>query len=262
MSPQPNDSSDYEKFEAYWGNHMDDPSIVNLMLEAQRHNGKGATWRTRMLHTLLPKKMYTKGNSHVFETLLDQLREECTYLMENGVTVHGVTYYPTCIAFKGDAPMIAKAGYLTRSFMNLANPCCPECEAGPALPFEDCRRSPCWESSIHLSRPWKLDMVSPIVQIPGIARAPEVLFKKDPFHIYKQSVGGSFVASALILLTDLGYFVAENGGNSLDSLLDRAYNDFAYYVRHEFRGNMYPSLSTSRKRTCISRDLQATRMRA
>ena len=229
----------YAKLNAQWDDHMRDPLILDIMLEAQRHNGKGSTWRTRFLHTLLPKRMYTKHKSHIFEALLEELRMDCTNLIENGITLgNGDTYYPVCVAFKGDAPMIAKAANLTRSFQNLGNPCCPECLAGPTLPFEDVRRNPCWEASVHTTRPW--DRVSPIVQIPGTPSAPEKLLKKDPFHIYKQSVGGSFVASALVLLLDLGYFVTAGPINNFDALLDRAYNDFAYFVKHELPGSMVP----------------------
>ena len=228
----------YELFQENWTPRMSDELAMNLMQCAHRHNAKGCTFKTRMLHTALPKAMYVKNNSHVFETLMEELRQECTSLFEEGITVgdDDDVYYPVCIAFKGDSPMIAKAGYLTRSFQNLGNPCCFECMAGPTLPFEDCRRNPCWEHTIYTQRPW--EQPSPISQIPGFPNTPERLFKKDPFHIYKQSVGGSYIASSLILLLDLGYFRGDT--NSVDALLQRAWSDFHHFVKHDRKGKSVP----------------------
>ncbi|CAE7661640.1 unnamed protein product [Symbiodinium sp. KB8] len=229
----------YENLQQKFSSRMDDSYILDLMLDAQFHNSKTSTYRTRMLHTLLPKLMYTKARAHVFDTWLDQLREDATALLEDGIAVsgHGV-YYPVCVAFKGDAPMITKAGYLSRAFHNLGNPCCWECLAGgPLLPFEDCGRRPCWEPSMYTERPWHRP--SPIAEIPAFPDAAERIFRKDPFHIYKQSVGGSFVASSLILMLDLGYY-AEAQNNGLDALLGRAYEDFAFFVKHEWTGSIVP----------------------
>ena len=217
---------------------MDDAFQVRLMLQSQFHNSKCSTWLTRMLLTLLPKGMYTKANQHVFEALLETLRNECTALLETGVQLScGSVYFPIMVGLKGDSPMIAKAANLTRSFQNLGNPCCWECMAGgPGVPFEDCRADPTYEATLFSERPWS--RASPIVEIPMVPGIPEAILLKDPFHIYKQSIGGSFVASTIILLIDLGYFAGRL--NNLDAVLERMYQDFGYFVRFEWEGSQVP----------------------
>ena len=191
----------------------------DTMLRAQFHNGKGTTLRTRFLITCLPKAAYTKQKSGNFTKLFEQVAEEATELLESGIKVGRTNYFFALVAVKGDAPALAKAGNFTRNFQRLGNPICWECLAGdPRYPFEDCRPRPSYEASIHTIRPWQTP--PPLSYIPGCPEAPERLFQRDPFHVYKQSIGGSYVASCIVLLSELGYYDVP-GQNGFEQLMDR-----------------------------------------
>ena len=212
--------------------------MQDMMLRNQFHNARGSTYLSRMLYTLLPKASYTKGNSAVFDAVMDKLREECTALLEDGfLTAGGLRWYACLVAVKGDAPALVKAGHFTRNFQCIGNPICFECMAGrPGTAFEDCRRNPTYEATLYTTRPW--DTPSPLAQVPGVPTAPEMVFQRDPFHVYKQSIGGSFVASAIVLLAELGYW--DSNANSFPDIMDRMYADFAHYVKHEWSGRAVP----------------------
>ena len=214
---------------------LSDQEKIQMMQASQQHNGKGSTYLSRMLLTLLPKEQYTKRNAHVYTTLLQTVCDEATSLLEDGVLVGGagLKYFFAMVACKGDAPALAKAGGFCRSFLNLGNPMCHECLAGsPGVPFEDCRPSPTYERTIYRTRPWMAP--TPLGMIPGNPQAPESLFTRDPFHVYKQSIGGAFVASSIVLLGELGYF---NSGdqNNFDTIMERMFQDFVFYIKRELR---------------------------
>ena len=96
----------------------------------------------------------------------------------------------------------------------------------PTIPFEDCRKDPIYEGSIFRVRPWTTP--PPLSYVPGCPEAPENLFQQDPFHVYKQSIGGSFVASAIVLLSDLGYYNTD-GQNSFEKLMERMFEDLSFF---------------------------------
>ena len=128
---------------------------MRIMTESQTHAARGRTWNTGFLYTVLPKKAYKKGE--VFTKLLGKIATECAQVMQDGVTLRGVTYYPICIGLKGDAPMQAKCGCFKRSFQNMGynKGCCFECKAG-IIPynFEDVGLNPGWEATIFQERPY------------------------------------------------------------------------------------------------------------
>ena len=114
---------------------------------------------------------------------------------------------------------------------------CPECLAGlDDLPFEDLGRFPKWKVSEGLENPWSDDNLSPLLKIPGQAFNQQAIFRKDPFHIFKQTVGGHWVASAIVLFADLGYWSRDGESNQADVLLQTAYKDFHYFVKNEWHG--------------------------
>ena len=221
-----------------WQDHLGQEEASEIMLRNQFHNARGSTFFSRMLYTILPKASYTKRNSNVFTAVLENLREECTEMLEDGFLLDdGCKYYGALIAIKGDAPALVKAGNFTRNFQCLGNPICWECMAGsPHVPFEDCSRNPIYESTIHAERPWQVP--APLSQVPGVPGIPELVYQRDAFHIYKQSIGGSFAASTIVLLAELGYWNAAH--NTFAETMDRAYEDFSHYVKNEFRGPCVP----------------------
>ncbi|CAL1128311.1 unnamed protein product [Cladocopium goreaui] len=115
---------------------------------------------------------------------------------------------------------------------------CPECLAGlDDLPFEDVSWNPRWLPSEGLENPWDDDDVSPLLQIPGHTARQHEIFRKDPFHIFKQTVGGHWVASAIVLLSDLGYWSSPGQSNQADVLLEVAYQDFHHFMKDEWQGH-------------------------
>ncbi|CAE7465862.1 unnamed protein product [Symbiodinium natans] len=146
--------------------------LEELMTTCQTHNGKGSSYLSRMLFTCLPKASYTKKKSHVYDQVLERLREECTSLLEDGLTMSdGSTFYFALVAVK------------------------------------------------------------------GVPESPEVLFMRDPFHVYKQCIGGYYVASCIVLLAEMQYW-GSPGENSFDMVMDRMFQDFAYFVKYEFAGRV------------------------
>lgn len=115
---------------------------------------------------------------------------------------------------------------------------CPECLAGHhEAPFEQISWFPRWKATEGLKVPWDENNPSPLLKIPGRDSAPHLLFRKDCFHIWKQTIGGHWVASAIVLLLDLGYWATNTGPQDADSLLRNAYADFDFYVKKEFPGH-------------------------
>ena len=110
---------------------------------------------------------------------------------------------------------------------------CPECLAGYLdYPFEDNRRLPSWEGTMGVVNPWSEGQESPLLQIPFRPTAPHLFWRKDPFHIWKQSLGGHWIASSIILLLDFKVF----GQSSVEEGLELAYQDYNFFVKKEFAG--------------------------
>ena len=212
----------------------------HCMSGATFHSSKGSTFLSRFLFTTIPKKNYSKKNEDVFHGILRHLAEECCALMQSGINLNGARYYPICLGLKGDAPMLGKAGYFTRYFATMGKNkgCCHECLAGlDTLDFEDCTPQASWIGTIGLEPPWKPTRVSALTQIPSQSLCPEKFYRKDPFHIFKQSLGGYFIASTLVVTAcDLGLFTEPGQSTAVANVLDQAYEDFYYYVRFEWKG--------------------------
>ena len=129
-------------------------------------------------------------------------------------------------------------GQLRNLSENQGNGICPECLAGnDEAPYEEISMTPAWHATSGLAAPWDPADLSPLLRIPHRTYAPQLLFRKDPFHIWKQSVGGHFTASSVILLLDLGYWSVGGGPQNADSLLQIAHLDFAAYVKHDWAGS-------------------------
>ncbi len=222
--------------------HSQDGSMDHRMTISQYHNAKGSTYLTRFLFTALPKKSYTKKNSSVYWALLDVLAKECKQLMEQGVKVGSHTFYPICLGLKGDQPALIKSGAFKRSFMNLGynKGCCWECLAGyNGIPFEDCGENPCWAATVGLVPPWVDNNQSPLASIPCQTGLEHAFWKRDPFHAFKQTLGGHFGASTLVMFAiDFGLWKVAGQSADVDSMFERAFQDFKFYVRHEWRGSV------------------------
>lgn len=106
-----------ERFEALFAEglgrgHND---VMGYMVSAQMHNQRGSSLLSRFLYTIVPKKVYTKKFAYVYDRILDKLASEICALASEGVD----GMFPICLGVKGDAPALAKAGHLTRTFQTL-----------------------------------------------------------------------------------------------------------------------------------------------
>lgn len=128
---------------------------------------------------------------------------------------------------------------------------CPECMAGlDATPFEDFSWHPAWDVTQGLMFPWDESNPSPLLEIPGRGGLNQhLLFRKDPFHIFKQTVGGHWVASAVILLGDLGYWSCFNESQAADKILETAHADFNFFMKREWTGHQVANLKMFTKAT-------------
>ena len=125
---------------------------------------------------------------------------------------------------------------------------CPECLAGEdSLPFEDFKWNPCWFPSEGLRDPWDNNNRSPLLEIPGHDGRQQELFRKDPFHIFKQTVGGHWVASCIVLLADFGYWSSIGQSNQADVILEAAYQDFNFFMKKERQGHQVANIKNFTK---------------
>lgn len=227
-----------ERYVAY--RHEKDIHLCMTM--AMFHNCMGSTFLSRFLFTVMSKKMYSGKNTGTYWGMLDILAEECKELMTNGVTINNDTWYPVCLGIKGDQPALIKCGNFKRSFMNLGRNkgCCWECLAGyDNIPFEDIHDGAAWEGTIGLVDPWPATSPSPLLKIPSYSSNPTLFWKRDPFHAFKQTIGGHFAASLIIFCTvDCGLWKADGLSSSVDEMLGRAFYDFRFWVWHEWRGSV------------------------
>lgn len=225
--------------------HATSHSLSDLekrMTASQCTNSMGSTYLSRFLFTALPKKSYTQKRGYVYWGVLDLLATECQELMEGGVKVRGEEYFPICLGIKGDVPALVKCGAFKRSFMNLGlhRGICYECCAGMKdFPFEDIGQSPAWIGTVGLVPAWVEGEESPLMRIPCQPSLPHMFFKRDPFHCFKQTLGGHFGASTIVLLAvDFSLWKVEGEPADVPSMFDKAFLDFRFWVKHEWRGKV------------------------
>ena len=215
--------------------------LLNRMASAQCSNAKGSTYKSRFLLNTMPKKLYTGPRDHVYYDLCQMIADECKFLMEDGLVVHGEKWFPVVMGLKGDQPALIKCGRFTRSFRSLGEDrgCCWECLAGHSgYPFEDVTGAAAWQSTVGLVDPWMANNASAFVQIPGYDNKVD-FFKRDPFHCFKQSIGGHLAASCIVLLAiDLQVWKVPGQSTEVGQMFKRAFEDFEFFVRFEWRGHV------------------------
>eukprot|EP00438_Fugacium_kawagutii_P024461 Skav208075 [mRNA] locus=scaffold1800:26782:28251:- [translate_table: standard] len=249
------------RFEAEFstGNHTA-AGAAAAMGRSQFHSSRGSSYKSRFLFVCLPKKYYTRKNAWIYNRLLKLLSEECLTLFADGVEVAGTRFYGVCLGLKADQPAQAKAGCFNRSFQNLGRDkgCCYECLAGRTVyPFEQISANPRWLATIDTAVPWDPASPSPLLAIPHRLYQSATFFKRDPFHLWKQSIGGHFVASAIVMLMDFSLFSLAGAANSVEALFERASLDFAFWARHEWRGHVRPQMKNfTRQRFHFSKATQ------
>lgn len=180
---------------------------------------------------LLPG-LWKEYKSLTFE-LLAFFAKQFHLLFHNGFEVNGRIFHIAVIASKGDLKWVAKIGKLTRGYENKSTKkdvcCCHQCLAGlPNLPAEDVSRSPVWENTIHVERPWDEWDEPPLLQIPYDSARPEWIYKQDVLHILRLGVLRDFTASTIFLWLRWGYFKTTGG---IPCELEVAHGHFSLWLR-------------------------------
>ncbi|CAE6966836.1 unnamed protein product [Symbiodinium sp. CCMP2592] len=191
----------------------------DTMLDFITHTGKGSSFLSRLLLYALPHALYRSDSDVSYKDFwydcMDQVARAAIRLFEDGISHRLGRFYGVCVGFKGDAPFLAKAAKLRRTFMSVEGKHKGIC---PDLPWEDVGQDPVWVPTIGQSRPWKPNQYSSVRSIPYATSAPEQLLQPDLFHTIKLGIGRHFSGSFLVLAAHWSYFF-EPGRNSFPDVL-------------------------------------------
>ena len=191
------------------------------------HNGKGSTFMTRFLCTVVPAKVF-RNHPQCIDAFLSCLQAELTSLFENGHE----GYRLAVVGIKGDYEFHLECAGFSRSYQNVgtrfSHPFCPECAAGePGVEGFDVADVPGWANTLHCTDPW--ESLPVLSAIPFASSKPATLYRRDAFHTLKYGMLKDFCASCMIYLGQLGYFDYEGDTRNLDDRLQRAYSQFKLY---------------------------------
>ena len=125
--------------------------------------------RSRFLHAAVPNRFY-KDNPACWTQLAEHIGKAYHKLQHTGFTHRGQVWKACVIALTGDAPFLAKAACLNRSFSRVARAAenksgiepggiCFACLAGTKhYPFEDLGSRPKWLETLNIGpAPWDAD---------------------------------------------------------------------------------------------------------
>ncbi|CAE7731172.1 unnamed protein product [Symbiodinium sp. CCMP2456] len=204
----------------------------------QRCNGRYHSYLSRFLLVAFPGKQWPAALlPDIFKALSSQLRE----LFESGLAAQGQRYNFAVLGLKADfefhCTSLRQSG-LKRSYEHVGRaqdiPVCMECEAGFAeTPFEDANANALWTRTIGRSAPWT--GTPPFVQLPfdnwqSFPSRVTDFFRRDPFHVFRLGVARNFLASAILLLCNLGAFDLQGESKSVDNRLVRAWRQFELFM--------------------------------
>ncbi|CAE7211121.1 unnamed protein product [Symbiodinium sp. CCMP2592] len=183
----------------------DSPSAMSL-------NYLGNSYATRFLYTVCHKKSYAKDKSYVLTGIVQGLAEELVDLFYNGVTLNlggkETTFYAALLGLKGDWPIQARVGNLTRHFARKAvykvsadtSGFCHLCRAGEqGYDANDYSQNAAWRETFLKVPPWTSE--GPLCRVPQ-SPAKEYMHKFDIFHTLHKGVFAELSGSGLVLITD------------------------------------------------------------
>ena len=199
----------------------------------QAHNTKNNSFLTKFVLAVLPDELYK--DTTALDVILERICEDFKSLFEKGLWVNNQQWFLACTGMKGDLKWYEKVANLDRCFNKQCGAnlqMCHECEAGKeGMPWEDASHFPCWRKHLFLRRPW---IVPPIIlKIPFEQLQPEMILRRDLFHMTKVGILRDFVGSTVLLLVALRYFTDQGPGisNARDVCLTRAYKHFHLYCK-------------------------------
>ena len=181
-------------------------STTNDSPQAMSLNYAGNSYGTRFLYTVCHKKSYSKGKSHVLTGIVERLADELVDLFYNGVTLQiegkPVTFYIALLGLKGDWPIQARIGNLTRHFsrkgvyeVSEKSGFCHLCRAGEqGYDANDYSESAKWRDTYLKFTPW--DSEGPLCRVPQ-SPAKEFIHKFDLFHTLHKGVFAELAGSGI-----------------------------------------------------------------
>ncbi|CAE7313426.1 unnamed protein product [Symbiodinium necroappetens] len=152
------------------------------------------------------KRCYSKGKSEFFTGIMERLADELVDLFWNGVTLNlmgkKVTFYAALLGLKGDWPIQARIGNLSRHFarkgvfqVSAKSGFCHLCRAGEqGYDANDYGSSASWRATYLKCIPW--DSEGPLCRVPQ-SPAKEFIHKFDVFHTVHKGVFAELAGSAL-----------------------------------------------------------------
>ena len=174
---------------------------------AMHNNFKYSTFATRMLLTVMVKKVYRKSSAPL-DLVLDSIAQELLKLWTDGVEVQlgscKVTLFIAVVSLKGDWPILAKAGQLARFFGRMTrNPenssvgCCHLCLGGQTgYDLHDFGDGAAWRATYLLHNPFKSGRASAFSILPY---HDPLWYRFDIFHTAHKGVLAELTGSALVL---------------------------------------------------------------
>ena len=194
-----------------------------------------STWCTRFLLATVPRAAYADEDDLMQDILL-HVSTDLLELYERGITtMDGEQVYFCPVSLMGDWPFIAKAGMLTRSFMNIskhskANSAskgiCHMCQADcPNWIWEDFEsRVPPWLPSMNTLNPFKDDPA--LFMLPMDPADRTKYFAWDLFHCWHIGAGKKLMATAFCLLAFSDVYQG-----SVDTRIAATSSDFIAWCR-------------------------------
>ena len=175
--------------------------------DAMALNYIGNTYATRFLYTVCTKRTYAKKNKFVLDSIIEALADELADLFYNGVSIQlgkkRMTMYVATIGLKGDWPVQARIGNLTRHFARKGvyntsdqSGFCHLCKAGQThYPPYDYSRTAAWRSTYLTCVPWTVE--GPLCRIPQSDRK-ETMHRFDVFHTLHKGVFAELAGSGIV----------------------------------------------------------------
>ena len=175
--------------------------------EAMCLNFIGNSYSTRFLFTVCTKKSYRKKTAFVLDRIFEVLVDELHSLFHEGVllTIGGeeMRFFIATIGMKGDWPIHARVGHLTRHFArkgvykeSATSGFCHLCRAGETdYPAFDFSAGAAWRGSYLTSTPWAGEG-GPLCKLPQSPKK-EFMHKFDCFHTCHKGIFAELAGSAI-----------------------------------------------------------------
>ena len=191
---------------------------TSIQSDPLKLNMIGNTFLTHFLSCVMPIGIYS-DSPEAFYLMLEKLTDDLRTLFFDGLQVGQRKLWVCCLAVKGDAPWLTKAGKFERNFLRRptrssskkpAVGVCFKCLAGKEdwryeVPFEDLSLHPKWLETVEVVPPHYAGEPSPLLRIPREVDNPngERFFCYDLFHNWHSGIGKYFLSSAVVILIDL-----------------------------------------------------------